>query len=251
MVDYQKAIAMLDFSMLALESEETLKRRLKDEKNYILHERLQYAGLSGYIAYNEEGQGVIAFKPTDRVPKSALLIDLWTHFSGLFIPIPMKQAWIHGGYWFALRGVMKQIINAIESLSHIKQWYFTGHSLGGACALVALWVAENTCAHCKDKLKAVYAFGPTCITFSHVNEPRFFTFINEGDPVPHFMPGLKQAEGNLFSFDEDGNITECSSASTRWMSMQDIKNIISLLYANYEHHDSSLYRANLKKQLKT
>jgi predicted lipase len=133
---------------------------------------------------------VTAFRGTEPVQLRDWLSDTTTPpWTG-----PARTGLVHYGFAEALRAVLPSVLGAIEELRDDEQTiWFTGHSLGGALAmLAAAWV------HFEDpKLSAqgVYTFGQprTCDdalakAYDKALEGRTFRVVNNNDVVAQVPP---------------------------------------------------------------
>lgn len=123
----------------------------------------------------------------------------------------------HGGFlrnfrqvWDGPRGILRHLLypnmiekkfkayegpNSQHAEINIREIYITGHSLGGAMALLAglSLSTDNDLRHLNDKLKGIYTFGQPMVTAQRdvVNRyvgSRLFRYVYWNDIVPHLPP---------------------------------------------------------------
>lgn len=92
-----------------------------------------------------------------------------------------KQDGIHRGFLAAYSSVIEGIYKLVDPKKKIT---FTGHSLGGALAIL------SSCLHGESESKAVAFGAPRVFGLSkarHYSKEKIFRYENAGDPVP-YMP---------------------------------------------------------------
>lgn len=86
---------------------------------------------------------------------------------------------VHAGFWRAWKSVMVQVIGKLNDLPS-KPIIFTGHSLGGALAMLAAF--DCSISTLKEEVEAVYTFGQP-----RIGNQRFASYYDSqpcGSPVP-------------------------------------------------------------------
>jgi hypothetical protein len=106
---------------------------------------------------------------------------------------------VHGGFGRAFSLVRDQTTKAINALPGARL-YLTGHSLGGALAVIAA-------AHFRQKVTAVYTYGQPRVgdqvfsdAFDRALGDRTFRYVNNYDIVPHLPPEKLPAPFPPFHF---------------------------------------------------
>jgi triacylglycerol lipase len=136
--------------------------------------------------HGAEGHGatIVTFSGTDPIE-----IEDWiTDFT-----VAPKLDVLHQGFEDAVETVWPKIKTTIESRPAGHPLFFTGHSLGGALALIA---AERALRESRIQAMAVYTFGGPRVggqTFFKRYAPlgeRTFRLVNGGDIVPTVPPNL-------------------------------------------------------------
>ena len=103
---------------------------------------------------------------------------------------------VHPGFWAAFGAVKKQIVDKLdESGLEGLPLYITGHSLGGALAVVAAYALES------DRIAAAYTFGGPRVgnlQFGQRIKPPVYRVIHASDIVPRLPPGILVDAFTLF-----------------------------------------------------
>ncbi len=119
---------------------------------------------------------------------------------------------VHRGFYQAYEVVQDQIKGCLGSgdLGGRKLW-ITGHSLGGALAVVAAAEFQGT-----YDLTGLYTYGQPKVGFSSLKDflnshyaNRFYRFVNDDDIVPQVPPVYSHA-GKLIHFDARGDVQAAS-----------------------------------------
>lgn len=144
----------------------------------------------GFIA-RQDNVVVIAFRGTEPINAEDWLSDISCHQRILDPGVP---GLVHGGFAVAINEVIKPTLDAVSEISRgqTPRLFITGHSLGGALAVLAAamlhFVARQTIA-------GVYTYGQP-----RVGDPNFstaydtglksvtFRYVNDLDIVPHVPP---------------------------------------------------------------
>ena len=123
---------------------------------------------------------------------------------------------IHRGFRDALDEIWPELHSCLQGLrARGCALWITGHSLGGALALLAadrLWDTYG--------VQGVYTFGAPRIGDKHFVTgfaPRTFRFVNNNDVVPHLPPFPYADLGALRYIDSSGTVHESISRRQRWM----------------------------------
>ena len=120
-----------------------------------------------YILLSENEQ-IVAFRGTEKNLED-LITDLKVK----------KQDGIHRGFLAAYSSVIGQIYELIDSRKPVT---FTGHSLGGALAIL------SSCLHGESESKAITFGAPRVFGISksmHYSKQKIFRYENAGDPIPY------------------------------------------------------------------
>ena len=121
---------------------------------------------------------VLAFRGTEKH-----FADIKTDLDARFYH--QGNTGVHTGFLNAFEAVKPQIIRAVESIPDTYKVYITGHSLGGALAIIAARGLNS------DKLAACYTFGGPRVGNSEFGEsikPPIYRVVNAADMVPRLPP---------------------------------------------------------------
>lgn len=141
-------------------------------------------GTQAFLASSDKyGMNVLSFRGTEADIK-----DIKADLNGVTIEI--DGATIHSGFYNAFNHVKHDIEKAIESLNNNGYpLYITGHSLGGALALLATKFLAS------DSLGACYTFGSPRVASSvfgdDIKTP-IYRIVNAADLVPRVPPAYIQ-----------------------------------------------------------
>jgi hypothetical protein len=144
----------------------------------------------GFVA-RREGIVVVAFRGTEPANAADWLSDVNFHPRPLS---PQVRGSVHGGFARALEEVKGPMLQAVAALLGEGQprLYITGHSLGGALAVLAGAVLE---AEAGRQAAAIYTYGQPRVgdrTFCQAFGQRLggltFRYVNDFDIVPHLPP---------------------------------------------------------------
>ena len=125
----------------------------------------------GYLG----GPGGSIFVPSDK-PKITFQEKMYP---------PVK---VHHGFWKAFEAVKDKIESVLNSSENRElPLYITGHSLGGALAVVATYALAS------DRIAACYTFGSPRVgnlRFGQRIKPPVYRVVNASDIVPRLPPGI-------------------------------------------------------------
>jgi triacylglycerol lipase len=123
---------------------------------------------------------------------------------------------IHRGFRDGLNEIWTDLRARLETLAAREcALWITGHSLGGALALLAAARIERF-----SEVQGVYVFGAPRIgdqRFAEGYAPRIYRFLNNNDLVPHIPPFPYSDLGELRYIDASGNLHDSISRWRRWM----------------------------------
>ena len=169
-----------------------------------------------------------------------------------------RKGLVHLGFNLALASVYPEIREKIKEFRTNNQTlWFTGHSLGGALAMLA--AAGMYFEDPKLLANGVYTFGQprTCDhlfakAYDTALKSRAFRFVNNNDIVAHAPPELiYHHAGTLMYFDVDGTLHD------KWSLWNDLKDKFKGLTADMlapgtdgvRDHSMDRYLANIEKNL--
>lgn len=107
-------------------------------------------------------------------------------------PVPGTRGLVHAGFWNALDHVWTDLARCLERERHGRSLWFTGHSLGGALAVLAvarLRLGEGV------PVDGLYTYGQPrvgdaafCASLAEDFGERWFRYVHHRDIVPHVPP---------------------------------------------------------------
>ena len=185
-----------------------------------------YLKSNGFLAVSKIHKlAVLSFKGT--IPKEWKTVETDLDFKSYVT----KKGTFHEGFLKAYQSLEPQILKAMGEIGNLPL-YITGHSLGGAMAIVASMNLPDT-----DKVAACYTFGSprvcdlkTVIKFYKIP---IYRVVHETDIVPSLPPvffsrGFAQA-GDLRYINDQNELTPGSAAVFRRIGLQ-IKAIFRLAF---------------------
>ena len=200
----------------------------------------------GYIVSGEDVT-VIVFRGTNADEIS----DWFVNLECLSVDTP--QGAFHRGFFNAYTSMKEQIMKVLDG-SKRKYLWITGHSLGGALAVVCAYdLVENE----KAVLDGVVTFGQPQVAHeqlaSHLDRlllGHYAHFVNEADIVPRIPPSPFAHCGSLVWFKGDGikrskpNRFLMRTAAGDHVSSNDTEDIVPLSPQEFEKTQADLRRTN-------
>lgn len=148
--------------------------------NFDLFQTFNRDGTQGFLAKRDSDRmAVLAFRGTEKEDPRDIIADLNARFY-----VDDKGVRVHDGFYRAIKCVEKDVARACGQLKDYSL-YVTGHSLGGALALIATRVLNS------DNLAACYTFGSPmvgCKEFDDEIKPPIYRIVNAYDIVPFAPP---------------------------------------------------------------
>ena len=161
---------------------------------------------------------LVAFRGTEPAEIRDWLSDANTPV----MPYAVKNGLVHLGFNQALASVYQRVRDKIKEVrTNDQTLWFTGHSLGGALAMLA--AAKMYFEEPKLLADGVYTFGQprTCDRFlakayDAAFESRHFRFVNNNDVVPQVPPEpvFHHVKTTMY-FDSDGKLHESMSFASK------------------------------------
>jgi len=188
--------------------------------------------------------------------------DVGTDLSTLSIPGAVETVRVHAGFHRNVRvtwwTIVQELVAAIEGrslLDHaarvdhpLEALYVTGHSLGGAMAMLfAMRLAGNP-AHraISDKLRAVYTFGQPLTLAGPLPEAvqsvasKVFRHVTVGDPIPALPPapwGALQHVGHEYRH-ADGRWVLVEAPTAQLDSLRELRRSVLAFLAKEKDRDT-------------
>lgn len=174
---------MAEMSRLAysqLETDDSELRQALTKAEFALVKIFNCEGTQAFLAKRDNDKmAVLAFRGTQKEDARDVVTDLEANFYQ-----DQNGAKIHDGFYKAFKCVENDIKNAVDVLGDFSL-YVTGHSLGGALALIATRALNS------DNLAACYTFGSPKVGSEEFGEdikPPIYRIVNAYDPVPISPP---------------------------------------------------------------
>ncbi len=146
---------------------------------YIISKTFNVGGTQAILVTHEADKiAVLAFRGTEK-DFADIKADLDARFYS-----NSDGTKVHNGFREAYALIKDQVNDAVSGLKDYKL-YFTGHSLGGALALIATRDLNSDC------ISACYTFGSPrvgSVEFGEDIKPPIYRLVNAADVVPHVPP---------------------------------------------------------------
>lgn len=203
----ENARFLCELSLAAYEDRESKLRRELAERGVTDCRLIDCQGSDTQALVGRAGRAVIvAFRGTE----ASQVKDLMTDLNLQLVPGPMGQ--VHRGFLTGLEAIWDKLVDAISARQDGKRMvWFTGHSLGGALAKLAV----ARLIRMRRPVQGLYTYGaPRCGNAAFASQfdrdARHYTFriVNEEDVVPKVAPrflGYEHA-GRHCLLDNDGRL---------------------------------------------
>jgi triacylglycerol lipase len=183
------AVALCNMALLAYSDQAGARHFLEKWQFSDMH-FLRGFHTQGIVA-RKDNFVVITFRGTEPINADDWLSDVNYHQRALS---PRVAGLVHGGFARAFEEVLQPMLAAVGDLSRGSQprLYLTGHSLGGALAVLAAAVLGFETSR---DVAAVYTYGQPRVgdpdfsaAFDQKFKPVTFLYVNDFDLVPHVPP---------------------------------------------------------------
>jgi triacylglycerol lipase len=208
------AVALCNVALLAYSGDANLKDYLAQWQ--LTDVRILSGGnTQGFVA-RQDGAVFVAFRGTEPVQSRDWLSDVEYQPRSLLSSIP---GMVHSGFAAALVSVMRPMCEAVRELAKgaRPRVFITGHSLGGALAVLGAAVLEFDQ---KCPVTAVYTFGQPRVSdqeFARAYDARLgtttFRYVNDFDIVPHLPPASLLALPRRGDARDGENVLQRAAAS--------------------------------------
>jgi hypothetical protein len=131
---------------------------------------------------------VVAFRGTSS--RAHLKTDIQARLNVARVAVDGRSVRVHAGFYTAFRKIESKLREVLTAQDETKAVYLTGHSLGGALALVAA-AAFGGNDKLGDRIAAVYTFGAPRVggaDFPSLVKAPHYRVVNSGDVVPLVPP---------------------------------------------------------------
>jgi hypothetical protein len=215
-----------EFALLAYEHPRFIKLTLESVLK-VKSEIIIKGNFQGFVAYCDEWI-VVSFRGT-RIKSIGMLKDL--SFGAMIKPVHVSEyGMVHKGFldsyihiWLDEKKGVKRIVQQLLNENPARATWFTGHSMGGALAVLA--AQDMKCPH------PVYTFGCPKIgneAFVQNLEIQHLRLVHSNDIVVRFpLPVIKCRSKNLYQL--DGKVLQITSDMISQGSIDD-KSILQYLY---------------------
>jgi triacylglycerol lipase len=197
---------------------------------------------------------VMAFRGTEK------LKDWLTNAQFDFQNTPNGR--VHKGFDDALDSVWNQIIQTLADVHQYGQpLWITGHSLGGALAvLAAARLVLDIDPNIYKSVHGLYTFGQPRVgdrtfvkTLDNEIKPRYFRFVNDNDIVPRVPVRLNQYQhgGSMRFFDSTGILQDDIGYWLRFLERIEgsFEQKLDMMPSFIEHHAIDKYIGNIEKNM--
>ena len=194
------AVALGNLALLAYSPVGDVQEYLADEKrgfDVSTFTPLRQADTQGFVVRRQEGL-FICFRGTEPTKMVDWLSDVNFHRVDFCESHGVKpgliRGLVHGGFAAALNVVRIGMLSAVASLAPKpdERIWITGHSLGGALAVLAAAVLKFEAGR---DIAGLYTYGQPrvgdnafCEALDAALTGRFFRYVNDQDIVPHAVP---------------------------------------------------------------
>jgi pimeloyl-ACP methyl ester carboxylesterase len=196
---------------------------------------------------------VVAFRGTSS--RADFLTDLHSRLNVARVAVNGRSVRVHAGFYAAFRKIEGKLRDLLAAQDGTKAIYLTGHSLGGALALVAA-AAFGGNDKLGDRIAAIYTFGAPRVggpDFPNLVKAPHYRVVNSGDVVPLVPPNwlagyVHTGMPVLLKENADRPINRTPSGSIFFLALQ---SLILWPFARQlrfrKAHDSYLYIARLDR----
>ena len=171
---------MSQLAYVLFENSADLLKKALSEADFELIKPFNCNGTQAFLAKRESDKmTILAFRGTQQEEPQDIITDLKANFYQ-----DEKGVKIHDGFYRAFKCVEIDIKNTVENFKDYSL-YVTGHSLGGALALIATRALNS------DNLAACYTFGSPKVgneEFDDDIKPPIYRIVNAYDIVPFSPP---------------------------------------------------------------
>jgi hypothetical protein len=205
------AVALCNAALLAYSAQSDIRDYLT---SWGFHESRVLRGFStqAFIA-RRDSVVVVAFRGTEPIKADDWLSDVNYHQRSLAERIPGR---VHGGFANALGEIVSPLAEAVAEMAsgHGTRIFLTGHSLGGALAVLAAALFHFSSG---GRIAGVFTYGQPrvgdpdfCAAFNEVLGPVTYRYVNDLDIVPHVPPTILPARPSLPASTREVTLTNLS-----------------------------------------
>jgi hypothetical protein len=171
-------------------------------------------GLQGYLAWTDSF-AIVAFRGTEADEWKDIFVD------GHFALVAHREGTrVHAGFKRSLEGAWPGLSVRLQDLARSRSVWFTGHSLGGALAVLAADRFEDTRGVCTIGCPRV-GDAAFAADFDRRFAGRSLRYVNDADIVTHVpppLPGRYKHVSGLRHIRADGTIHDSAPAVPHYFS---------------------------------
>lgn len=250
---------MSQLAYLLFESNSDPLKVALSEADFMLIKPFNCNGTQAFLAKRESDKmAILAFRGTQKEDPQDVVTDLKANFYQ-----DKNGVKIHDGFYRAFKCVEQEIKSAVDSLKEYSL-YVTGHSLGGALALIATRALNS------DNLAACYTYGSPKVgneEFDDDIKPPIYRIVNAYDIVPfspptyifeliYLLPWQKVRDfaKNFLGYDHHGDMRYLSHCKENFQDLKVIPNyneflrlagLWTLRKESVKHHAIDVYSKKL------
>lgn len=200
---WRAALSLASASKLAYRDSDAVRQVVEEDWGLNMSTFVQAGGTQGFVAQSHSAV-LVAFRGTEELADWLANMNI----SAETVPYGKVHRGFHDAYMLVAEAVKPLVL---EAANQSKSLVFTGHSLGGALAmLLAMDLPDHV------DVAGLYTFGQPKTASNKASEAisarhghAYHRFVNDQDVVARIPPNFTHA-GTLFHFDYSGTLIEVS-----------------------------------------
>jgi triacylglycerol lipase len=172
------------------------------------------------VAWND-AVAIVPFRGTDPSQLADWIVNL------KFVWVQLPQGKMHHGWYYALRTLEEAVVTALPEDGKKRRVWITGHSLGGALAVVCSYEFRRR----NIDVEALVTFGqpmatdgPMAVYLDDQNLKHYLRFVNEDDivtKIPPSVPHWRYTHFGKLAWFRDGGVEYGAAAAPPMLSAQE------------------------------